>query len=170
MYAHLNKAALLDVEFGANGRSKIYTTLHSERLRCEVCGISGDSSGGGGKSRRRGGKASVVVEKHVRVVSRLRRKTSQCNGNEAEEDRVYAQVPAEKDPASSNSEETLHDTDSEFVPSTGELQSNENTSCTSNSVSCTCTENWDAERLAEYASVEDATVDGENVIAYQVQY
>ena len=113
--------------------------------------------------------APVVVEKPVRVVSRLRRKARKSNRNEAEEDRVCAQEPAEKEPASSNCEETLHETDSEFLPSTAELQSDEHTTpCTSNSVSCTCTENWDAEALAEYGSVEEATAVSKNLIEKQV--
>jgi hypothetical protein len=109
------------------------------------------------------------VEKPLRVLSRCRRKPIQCNGNEAEEDLVCAQIHAEKDPASPDSEETLHETDSEFVPSTAECETDENsTSCASDSVSCTCTEIWDVEELPKYVSVEEATTDLEELIANQV--
>ena len=108
------------------------------------------------------------MEKPVRVLSRLRR-TKQCNGNEAEEDRVCARIPAEKEPASPDSEDTLHETDSEFVPSTSECQTDENSSsCTSDSVSCTCTEIWDVEALPKFVSVEEATTNLEDLIASRV--
>jgi hypothetical protein len=82
---------------------------------------------------------------------------------------VCAQISAEKEPASPDSEETHHETDSEFVPSTLKCQTDDNsTSCTSDSVSYTCTEIWDVEELPNYVSVEEATTDLEELIANQV--
>ena len=109
------------------------------------------------------------MEKPLKLLSRLRRKPIQCNGNEAVEDLVCAQIHAEKEPESPDSADTVHGTDSDFVPGTAECQTDDNsTSCTSDSVSCACTEIWDEEELPNYVSVEEATTNLEEVIANQV--
>lgn len=97
------------------------------------------------------------MQMRLRVELKLRQKTKQGNGDEAEE------------PPSSDTQETLHETDSEFVPSAAEIQRKENnSSCTSESVTCTDTENSGAQALAEYSSEEEATSKLENLIANQV--
>lgn len=100
---------------------------------------------------------------------KLRRKTKHRNRDEAEEDRVSEEEPAEKEPPSSDTQDTLHETDSEFVPSAAELQSKENnSSCTSESVTCTGTENSDRQALAENSSEGEAASNLEKLIAKQV--
>lgn len=100
---------------------------------------------------------------------KLGRKTKHRNRDEAEEDRVSEEEPAEKEPPSSDTQDTLHETDSEFVPSAAELQSKENnSSCTSESVTCTGTENSDRQALAENSSEGEAASNLEKLIAKQV--
>lgn len=74
----------------ANGKTKISNTLYTERQRCE------DSGSTRRLFRRRGeiteNHVSDAVENHVRVVSRLKRKTRQCNRNEAEALAEYASL------------------------------------------------------------------------------
>lgn len=107
----------------------------------------------------------------LRVVLKSRRKNKQSIGDEAEEDRVCEEEPAEKEPTSSDTLETLHETDSEFVPSAAELQSKEiSNSCTSESITFTGTKKSDAEALEEYSSEEVAASNSPHLVANQVQY
>lgn len=101
--------------------------------------------------------ASVAVEMRLRVELKLRQKTKQGNGDEAEE------------PPSLDTQETCHETDSEFVPNAAEIhRTKNNSSCTSDSVTLSDTENSGAHALAEYCSEEEATSKLENLIANQV--
>ena len=105
----------------------------------------------------------------MRVKFKQSRITKQGNGDEAEEDRVSEEELAEREPPSSDTQDTLHETDSEFVPSDAELQSNENnSSCTLESVTYSGTENSDAQALAEYSLEEEAASTLEKLIANQV--
>lgn len=71
-----------------------------------------------------------------------RRNAKQGNGDETEEDRVSEEEPAEREPPSSDTHDTLHETDSEFIPSDAELHSNKNNnSSTSESISFSGTDN-----------------------------
>jgi hypothetical protein len=84
----------------------------------------------------------------LRVKLKQRRIAKQGNGDEAEEDRVSEEEPVEREPPSSDTQDTLHETDSEFVPSDAELHSNKiNNSSTSESVTTSGTEN--SEEAAE---------------------
>jgi hypothetical protein len=83
----------------------------------------------------------------LRVKLKQRRIAKQ-DGDEAEEDRVSEEEPVEREPPSSDTQDTLHETNSEFVPSDAELHSNKiNNSSTSESVTTSGTEN--SEEAAE---------------------
>jgi hypothetical protein len=73
--------------------------------------------------------------------------------------------PVKREPSSSPSKETLHETDSEFVPNDAELHTDDHNSLsTSQEVSSTGTDYLDVEALQSDASEEEASKDTENLL------
>ena len=133
--------------------------------------VRGDPSGGGGIKHRREVQASADVDMHLREVLKLARNCRQGIRDEEERVRDCEEDTAEKEPPSTSTEETSGASDSEFVPNADDLQrSDSNSSCTSESVTCSGATNPEAGALAAHVAEEEAAADFKNLIAKEVNH
>lgn len=178
----MNKKALLDAELYARTgrvRSPCPVTLSDDKV--EVVEIRSDSADGVRKSQERGSTDYCRCDEARRggPEAQAGNPTGKflwephqvvCVEDEPEQKQLCSKEPVEREPSSSPSKETLHETNSEFVPSAAELETDTNSSLsTSEKTSSTRSDNSDVEASEEDASEEDAPEDIEQ-LANQVSF